>query len=78
MINACFVTKCVAGKVKKGKTQLAIVHNGHKWDKDDGESKTFVPSVINPLDALLLFKKMQDQVECYLYQPLSICTCPCI
>ncbi|KAJ8421662.1 hypothetical protein Cgig2_025584 [Carnegiea gigantea] len=48
-------------KVKKGKTQLAIVHNGHKWDKDDGESRTFVPSVINPLDALLLFKKMQDQ-----------------
>lgn len=57
----CLRCGYVNGKVKKGKTQLAIVHNGHKWDKDDGESRTFVPSVINPLDALLLFKKMQDQ-----------------
>ncbi|KMS96001.1 hypothetical protein BVRB_002940 [Beta vulgaris subsp. vulgaris] len=49
------------GKVKKGKTALQIVHNRPKQDKNNEESGASSPSLINPHDALLLFKQMLDQ-----------------
>lgn len=49
------------GKVKKGKTALAIVHNRPKQDKNQEESGSSSPSLINPHNALSLFKQMRDQ-----------------
>ncbi|KAL2922905.1 DNA-directed RNA polymerase III subunit 1, partial [Bienertia sinuspersici] len=60
------VVKCLRcgylnGKVKKGKTALAIVHNRPRQDKNHEETEASCPSLINPHDALLLFKQMLDQ-----------------
>lgn len=49
--------------MKKGKTALQIVHNRPKQDKNNEESGASSPSLINPHDALLLFKQMLDQVK---------------
>lgn len=57
----CLGCRYLNGKVKKGKSALAIVHNRPRQDKNDEENEASCPSLINPHDALLLFKQMLDQ-----------------
>ncbi|KAL9232875.1 hypothetical protein vseg_007938 [Gypsophila vaccaria] len=57
----CYRCGYMNGKVKKGNTVLAIVHNRPKQDKNIDEGRTGVPTLINPQEALVLFNKMQDK-----------------